>query len=730
LIFMQRATGIAALVLGLAAVAALAGAARGLGAETGFLLTAPAVLLFPGAAAAALVPGLAARRPALAAVGLWFPAGVSCVCLFGFLALAFKASLEQLTIAVAAGYACLLAALAVRYLGRRGTRRPESPDEAAGQGAGQPGRRSGTRLVPVILLLVAIGCGLVTLVTPRNEDDWYYLAYIRDFVSGSDLRSEDAIEGPTRPASPRIWYASWWVAEALIARASGSDPVTAHQVYFPMLVVPFVVLATFTLAREIFPDGPRALTACCFQVLFYASSAYPHNSSGWMVFCRSSQDKTLASFLMVPAVAAVALRIVKDLGGGPEGLEPPDGKRNRVPLGRPAWQPAACYAVLVLGAVLVHPLSVAWIGTSAVAYALVEAVRSRRRRALIALVLIALPVLALGAILASGTGDVASDLDAKAARQSAAAKETGEAVSSADRKASGRWSLAAWPSYLYLPGEGFPWASEEGDFSTVIRRGGDPVAANPSYVLRFPLATAGMIGAILLLAYVRRDPAARYLATATFAIVLAAFVPVTAALSAKVLTWKMVYRLSWALPWGLVLGFWASRVGPGRRRWWTSGLAAVALAALIVGRGDPVNYVRSFRAWPQTSRPQPQTVEVLRFLASRPAPQGVVLASAGVSQMVPAFVAAAYPAAYRGAGTLSRRQLDALLGASAMTPDAVSGIRGSQARYVIAEKTLPLNRALRVSPDGFQHIYANSGYDVWEVLESGLSGQAPAAPAD
>ncbi len=96
--------------------------------------------------------------------------------------------------------------------------------------------------VEKLIAILALGTALTTLLTPRNSDDWYYLAYIADYVDGKPMLSEEAIADMGNPPSPRALYGAWWVVEASLARMAGIEPAKCHQVYLPPLIVAFSVL--------------------------------------------------------------------------------------------------------------------------------------------------------------------------------------------------------------------------------------------------------------------------------------------------------------------------------------------------------------------------------------------------------------------------------------------------------------------------------------------------------
>jgi len=550
----------------------------------------------------------------------------------------------------------------------------------------------------------------------------------------------------------------------MLSRATGVDPVPCHQIYLPVLLAPFAVLAVFLLARQVFASERAAILGCMLQVLFYLSSAYPYNSTGWLVFCRTSQDKAVACFVVVPVVTALALRLIKErtnkMSEAPPAAGSPCTPRDVASsspasgdsgphgaFGSIASGTLGLYGSALVASVLIHPLALAWSSVAIIPFALVEVIRQRCRSAIATLGMLTVPVLICGGLVASGMSEVSSELETKAVRQTREAKQIQAAQEAEDQdelepserqpgsKQVGRQGTFRFLGF-YLPGTGIPWASTKGDFSTTLRHKGEPMIANPLYITRYPLAFAGLILTCLLFFYARRSRSARFLLATTLTIILFTFVPGASALSAKALTWKMVYRLAWILPWGLTLGFFVSRVRlRGLRAGaaaWVPSAAIVVLAALALARGNPANYARPLVERRSLERPQPLAVDALKVLGTEPAPQGVVLASQGMSSMIPAFLADAYPTTYRGLGTVPRKRLEALLSLGTLTAAAVEEIRQAQCKYVVLETVWPLARALSQAdrdqagqdPAGhvLHRIYENEQYRIWRVAAAPVPG--------
>jgi len=398
-------------------------------------------------------------------------------------------------------YACLLVLVVVRPSG-------------ASTGAGV-GRLSAGKIGVIVLLAGAIALSATTVTGPRDSDDWYYLAYIGNYVRGEAVNSTDPLLGPQWPAPARAWYGSWWVGEAMICRASGLDPISCHQIYLPLVMFPFAIFACFTLARQIFRSEGAAYLACFLQVLFYLSSVYPSDSAGWALFVRIVQDKSLAS------------RATYFL-----------------------------YSLGVLTAGLVHPMGVVWCAVAVIPFAAVQVVFDRRReRTTLALFgLLLIPLLVTALVLTPGR-EAASLLE----QPVLAARE-------------GKGSEALFEPYLPGGRETF----KSGD--RVLAVGKSLWMGHPVLVTRYPLALLGLLLTIPMALWIRKSITSRYLLVLTLAVLLFAFTPGLAQITSAIVTRKMLYRLSWLFPWGFTIAFLLTRKRPGFRWGWVIAiLLALAL---------------------------------------------------------------------------------------------------------------------------------------------------------
>jgi hypothetical protein len=662
-------TRLAAIVLGCFALAGVLGILTWIPPGSALLLFAPAALLFPGLAIGSTLLGRALDGHNLAEkLAIWSLMGLTLLVVVGFVGIGIKADLSLLAAILVVVYAGLLVLVLVR---------PRSPSPRAGIGRLTPGK-----IGTVLLLAGAIALTATTVTGPRDSDDWYYLAYISDYVRGAEVNSTDPLLGPGWPAPARAWYGSWWVAEAIISRASGLDPIACHQTYLPILMFPLAILACFAVARQIFRSEGAAYLACFLQVLFYVSSVYPSDSAGWALFVRIVQDKSLA--FLFPASLAVALAL--KLMCAPGGLKQPGSRATYF-----------LYCLGVLAAGLVHPMGVVWCAVAIVPFAVIQVAFDRRsdRTSLALLGLLLIPLLITTLVLTPGR-------EAASLLEQPVLAERG-----------GKGSEALFEPYLPGGRETF------GSGDRVLALGGSLWMAHPALVTRYPLAVLGLLLTIPMALWVRRSITARFLLVITLAVLIFAFTPGVAQVTSAIVTRKMLYRLSWLFPWGFTIGFLLTRRRPGLRWGWV--IAIVLTLALC--RGNPANFTGILRRSAAVGRPSPEFVDAAVMLSKEPAPRGVVLASGNIGLMIPAFVDQAYPAfvspAYskvrRSDAISSNQDLLKLLQGGRLDEETRDVIRDLDARYILVECNRPFSVALKSQNSGFDEIYSNRVFTLWKA---------------
>jgi hypothetical protein len=656
----------AAPVLGSVAVLALLGLARPLPAQLAFTVSALAIVFFPGIAATRLIAGSHLDRDTLPErMAVWFVVGIGLVAAVGLVGFMLKLRLRDVIPICVLTYIVLIALLIIR----------RGPNRSPGERTTTHDRHRRVSPVGIVLLAVAVGIALITLVTPRDYDDWYYLAYIKDYVVDTPLASEDAIFAMGNPATPRTWFGGgWWVLEALLARVSSVDPVACHQIYLPVLLLPFVVLAVYTLSRRLFRSAWAALLACGFQVLFYLSSAFPYKSAGWMVFARIAQDKVVSCFVVVPIAAALALRLF-------DRAEDDDstGRKGLVYI----------YWIAVLTSVLVHGMGPVWCCLCIAPFALGEWLQTRTKASTLTLVSVVLPILAFAVILVSARGLVRAVIVTPA-----------QDVVQAPGVLSG----------LYLPGAPFSLGTDTTNPIAWIFRENFRIL-NPLFIIRYPLAISGFVLTFALFRYVRSSMAARFLLWLTGSTLLLLFTPIGIALTGWFITPRMVFRLSWVFPWGLTIAFFLAKLKV--RPFVTFLMLAAVILALA--RGDPGNYTALFSRMRGRNRPSPDAAAAFDYLGSRPSPQGVILASEVTGRMIPAFLPDGYPVNFRELGPVDQVELKRLVGQQRIDPAFLEEIDQLRVHYILIENGKPLAGALKQDNTAFVLRYENASYSIWEM---------------
>lgn len=659
---------IAAVVLGILAVAALLGVFSHLPQALSFFLSALPVILFPGIVIAAALRPAEENGTALPEdLATAFVCGLAPLALMSFIGIVFKLNLHTLMLSLTVLFAALLILLILKRV-------------LANDGGDSTGGFGGGRLAVTVLVAAAILLAAATLWSPRDMDDWFYLAYIADYVEGQAINSTDALMGPDWPSPPRAWFGALWVAEALISSISGVHPVDCHQIYFPLLIFPFAVFAVFALARRVFRSEKTAYLICFLQVLFYLSSAYPSDTAGWALFARSAQDKSFA--FLVPATVAIALGLSFI-------------RRSHTQPGPLGWRLYALYFLSVITAGLVHPMGIVWCAVALLPFAVVEVLRDRRRRTALALALLLMPI-ALSTLMLRPGAEATSLL-----KDVAPGPHEGKGI-----------STVVAP---YLPGDmARPTAGDR-----ILSIGDDTYIAHPLLVTRYPMAMAGLVLTPVLLIWWRRSRTARFLVVLTTSALVLAYVPGIAGIASSIITRKMLYRLTWLLPWGFTIGFFLTRTGL-RLRWaWVIAIGVMMLLA----RGSPQNYFKLMAEMHEGGRPDPEFVEAAVALATEPAPRGVVLAAPNVGIMIPAYVSEAYPAfvtpaystVYRSERIRTPRDLRDFL-AFGLADEGFMAILGDlECHYIMERMTASMAMGLRAREPEFRSVFANGKYGLWEV---------------
>ncbi len=248
---------------------------------------------------------------------------------------------------------------------------------------------------------------------------------------------------------------------------------------------------------------------------------------------------------------------------------------------------------------------------------------------------------------------------------------------------------------------------------------------NPSYITRFPLAVAGLVLLWALLAF-WRSRCARFLFVLSAAVVLGSFTPAGTSLLTQIVTAKMVIRLTWLLPWGFIIAFFVLRM---KFRPLLNYLLVLVIA-LGLGRFNPVNYLKNAYHMRDRGRASAAEIEIFHVLDTEPGPQGFVLGPIEVMRKVAAFVPEAYPAAYRGLGTLTYSEAHEILEAETVTQRLRQRLRTAKINYLILDHEMPLAAALATESAAFKLVARNHEYTLWKVHDlEGTANSCQAIPA-
>ena len=665
----HRPAGYAVLVPGIIALAGILGWLEALPDGIAFFTGAISIILFPGMALHRLIarPGRAWSLPEL--VTIWLVGGLAGLSVISFAGILLGLRLSSVLWIMGFFYLALIVAVLVDGARKRsgrisgGRRRPRRPE-----------------LWALVLIGLSVALAVTPLHTARDNDDWFYLSYITDYLADQPINSQDAMLGPGWPAPARAWYGSWWVTEALLSRATGVPPIPCHQVYLRFLMLPLAVLALFTLTRRIFKTDRAAYLACFLQVVFYLSSAYPTDSAGWGLLSRIAQDKSLAFF--VPTMAALAFGL---------GLLPRSG---REPTGGRSYS-YLVYVLAVVAASLIHPLGLVWCAIGLVPIALVELLRRRDRVSIKHLILLLVPLIAFGALLSGSREEAAGVLEERG---------PGSRLEQEERPL---WDI-------YLPGERFTFSAGDRTYELADGR----VIAHPLLVTRFPMALLGVILTLVVARKVRLDFAARFLVVLTGSVGVLAFVPGVAGVTAGFINERMLYRLTWLLPWGLVIALFLLQLRLKLRWCW---LIAIVLA-LALARGVPQNYFRTLAAGRIQGRLSPELEETFGALNEEASPRGLVFASPTPSLMLPGVVDEAYPAyvnpAYTTGGKDERirspKDLTKLL-SNGRLDEVLPVLEDLGCRYILIERSRSLANALRRPGSGLRKVFDNRTYVLYAL---------------
>ncbi len=356
---------------------------------------------------------------------------------------------------------------------------------------------------------------------PLYADTWAYLRFVRQFET-DDLRVQDPYERGD-DVEARMQFPGWLALQAVIARLGSATPLDAYTEFLPAALALVAFGALFSQVRELFapaggPDPPpvdpepgsstaaspaRAVNAGLAAVVaagLLFGTAISADGAGYLFMTRLGEDKFFLWFVLMPVAFALSLRF---LDGGP------DASR-----GAHAGN-LALAALAVTAIAMTHPLGVFQFAVYFGAFAAVEAIFRRRRGHLLRGAALGLVVLACTAVPLS---------------QRAAVSEERVDI---ERRLSAQNPLDARRLWIL--------SVEERRFM-----------ASPRLLLN-PITIAGLLALAPLAFRFRRSRPARFVIVASVVPAFLVLTPVTAPLTARLISAGLLWRMLWLIPSAIAL---------------------------------------------------------------------------------------------------------------------------------------------------------------------------------
>ena len=197
----------------------------------------------------------------------------------------------------------------------------ESPDVQPDSKDGEP---EDLPAFPSIALRLLILIPLIAIFTSpwwedgrisRDADDLVNAAYVREY-SVAELDASKPFLNRAQGQFGRMQFNVWVVYQGLLTQNSGVRAIDLLEKHMPPIMLLLVVASTFALARGLFRSDQIALLACALLLIYGASDLASHEGFGRNIFLRVSQDKMVASFILLPLSLLIATRYVEFAGRG------------------------------------------------------------------------------------------------------------------------------------------------------------------------------------------------------------------------------------------------------------------------------------------------------------------------------------------------------------------------------------------------------------------------------
>lgn len=522
------------------------------------------------------------------------------------------------------------------------------------------------RFVFLFVVLLTLG-SLITVFTPRDEDDWSYFQIVRNLADSETFPL-------LSPSGLRNGLNVWWLFHALIVRMFQVNLVSLGRDFLPLLLVPLCFLSFYALARTLFQDRRQALGALTLQFIFYLLDLFFQNAdvelTGFWFLVRVDQDHTIVQFLFLPVYILTAFRYIENRS-----------KR---------WLVANFLALATVTAV--HPQGLIQAGVLVFGfigiYIAIRADRERWFRSVTLLLPYFLLLLALVPFLAywvDYSNNPVFDLSRLAVSQT---------------------------NFPYT----FRWV-------TFFSR--DWFILRPDFLLHpYLLALIGL--APWLIQNTRRDLVSQYLLGSTLALMLILYVPFTFNLVSKWIGWS-IFRFWYLFPIALTIVhliplFW-QRLSMGwrklRARLWDrdSVVSILCLSGLVLVGARFPTYLNTLPTWPERPESSPDAVGLLTALRQfSDTAGGTVLAPRAISDAIPAYRATLTPILFRY-NTPQEKIDDAneFYASPVLTSFDLTILRKYQAIYLIVPTYNQKISQIDLSENYFQLLYRNEAWALYRV---------------
>ena len=270
--------------------------------------------------------------------------------LLGVPLLILQSSLEAYQWTSGAAVAASLLVAALVALRREQTARPETGFAVSDRG--------GLLWVPFLALVAALTY-ISRINAPSSFGDiWVYLSWVREFLGGGSLASEEPYFGGAVGLS-RARINGWLLEQAALSRVSGVDPVDLVFSHLNPLLVVVALLAFYALARTLLKSERAALfCGCLYAIFFLVHLSVSRLTFGGEFIQRLPEDKLATKFLFLPMALAFAAAFLES------------GRRVYF------W----CFAFVCCAVMTVHPIGLAIIGLSMAGFGILHLVVNPRSR--------------------------------------------------------------------------------------------------------------------------------------------------------------------------------------------------------------------------------------------------------------------------------------------------------------------------------------------------------------